>query len=645
MGTSLCIERTLRRRAESVRGDFGSHELSGEVPPHRVGDEIAPGQARVERYLVYELLRVQPLHDVAVDRLHDAHAAFEDARHADAFDLSLAYPRARVLLQRHHRGPLARVRHLRVGVLAAVRHARIRVVPLDLVLPVSGEVDASGVYARHRSVGFDFFELASAGLERVSARDVEERPRVAAGRRASEHDVVMWAEELPALENLRRLVQEHRGLAVVPGHLRARRELAAAAAAAAAAARGSFRKPAAAAAAFPGRASRDLRRRARRAPERAQERRPVLHRGRLPAFRAQPKQSRGFRVVEKLAIRLRIDRGLERRARQVRLQHAHVRWVDERALRSALEELTRVREVETVERSLRGDDDGERTPAAAAGSPRLLPHRGRRLRHPDVHGRRGRAHERGDFPGREPVLEIATFLHGVTGAVGVNEQREVLPSRLHEQLPGVAADGLRERPRGDEREAPDVVLHERSDHLRGFRVRAPSLRGLLVAAVVFCRGVIRPRTSRTTAGAAGGGGGALAAALAAARELRRLPQDHRLLPARRPGHGNARRIFRRQREHVLSRVRDRRRRADEAHVVVAAYSTQTNHAPDDVGEVRPRDAAMHVRFVDHHVREVRPERFAPLARVPGQDEMMQRVRVGEHELRVVPSFKATSGRG
>ena len=279
--------------------------------------------------------------------------------------------------------------------------------------------------------------------------------------------------------------------------------------------------------------------------------------------------------------------------------------VEDRVLDGAVEELVGVAAEELVERVLARDVDGEPA-AAAAGAAPLLSQRCHRPRERHADGGVERAdvdaelervggHDAEQLARDELVLELAPLLRGVAGAVGRDPLGELGVAEVLERV-------LRELRHQLDRLAR---LHEHD----------------------------RARVLRDELGQQVGGLGEHGAARA---ELlvgdRRVPHRDRAL-------GDGRAVLVDDREVVeagealgeLAGVADRGARHQEARLG-AVGAGDSSQASQDVPDVRAEHAAVDVRLVDDHDREVGEE--VPPRGVVGEDPEVQHVGVGEDDVAV-----------
>ena len=131
-------------------------------------------------------------------------------------------------------------------------------------------------------------------------------------------------------------------------------------------------------------------------------------------------------VAERLAVGV-VDRRLERGRRDVAVEHARVRVVEDRRLDAAAEQRLRLAHEVLVERVLRGDEDGEPVAAPAGAAPLLAQardrpgkaDRDRAVEQADVDAELERV-GRGDAEQLaldEPALDVAPLLRRVARAV------------------------------------------------------------------------------------------------------------------------------------------------------------------------------------------------------------------------------------
>ena len=92
----------------------------------------------------------------------------------------------------------------------------------------------------------------------------------------------------------------------------------------------------------------------------------------------------------------------------------------------------------------------------------------------------------------------------------------------------------------------------------------------------------------------------------------------------------------------LDRIGDRRARQQEARLA-AVDRGDASQPPEHVGDVRAEHAAVDVRLVDDHERQVR-EQLAP-GRVVGQDPDVEHVGVGEDQVRALADRRPLGSRG
>ena len=464
----------------------------------------------------------------------------------------------------------------------------------------------------------DLLDDPRASLDARAVGDVQHGPRLAPAGRAAYGDVVVRPEVIAAVHQPRRAVHRQQRRPVVPRHVHVPTLV-------------GLRRVNAV----------ELGRVAEARSNRDEKRRS--NRLRLVHRRLRPVHPRRLRVVEEVRLVLDVDRELERGAREVLLEDRGVARVDQRGFRSPPEEVRRVRAIERVERALARDDHREGAAESAARAARLLPHRGRRLRHahvyrgvevPDVdaHLERAGAHQAGNLAVCQPSLQVPPQAGVVSPAVGVHARHEILPPSLEQDALDVPAHALGEFPGVDKGEASDPVLDQARDDLRRFSVRASSLRHSLAtraAAIVVV--VVPPAAAADVvvyAAAALGAG-----VVARAGEFGRLPEDHSLLPRRSPVDRDRHRIPRGELLDELRGVVDRRGGADELGPGPVARAAQTNDPAKHVRDVRAEHTAARVRLVHHHQLQVLPERLRELLTlVPRQQVVVQGIGVGQQQL-------------
>jgi hypothetical protein len=260
-----------------------------------------------------------------------------------------------------------------------------------------------------------------------------------------------------------------------------------------------------------------------------------------------------------------------------------------------------------VQRVVARDQDGQRLVAIAPGAPGLLPQR-RAGAGPaaDDHGvqpdkvdaelqRIGRG-EAEQLAGVEGGLQLAPLLAQVATPVG-GDPRAQPGDRLVERPPRHRGHGLGASPGADERQRAHTI-----DYRVGEEVGTLAQRG-------------SPHGRRVAAPFQGG-------------QQRRLPQRERHPAARR-------RVVRDGLDHQAGEPLGRRRRVTRrgggqhegggAPVAVGHPAEAAQH----VGDVRAEDAAIGVALVYDDVAQA-PQEGLP-RRVPGQDAVVQHVRVGQHE--------------
>ncbi len=285
--------------------------------------------------------------------------------------------------------------------------------------------------------------------------------------------------------------------------------------------------------------------------------------------------------------------------------------VEDRRLDGAVQELIGVTAEELVERVLAGDVDRQ-TPAAAAGAAPHLAQRGDGPGERDDHGRVeladvdpqlqrvGRDH-RAQLTTRQPALQLAPLLGGVAGAVG------------RDQLGQLGVPGRRQ-----------LVLDEAAQQLDALARLHEADRARAVA-----------HESREQLGRLAQGGAACAQRRVGQR---RVP--HRDPPSRRGGAVVVdQRDVLQSREALgqFERVGDRRGGQQDARPRAVGGGDPPQPA-QHVGDVRAEHAAIDVRLVDHHHREV-GEQLGP-GGVVGEDADVQHVGVGEHHVRLAADVRA-----
>ena len=290
--------------------------------------------------------------------------------------------------------------------------------------------------------------------------------------------------------------------------------------------------------------------------------------------------------------------------------------VEDRRLHGALEELVGVAAEELVERVLAGDVDLQ----PAATPPRSPPHLAqgghrarerdadRRVQRTDVDAQLERVggHDAEQLALDQPALELAPLPGGVARPVGRDPlgQRRVA---LRAQPRGrVAGDQLDRLARLDEADRPRAALHQVGEQVgRLGERRAPRPEVLVEQRRVPDRGLAH-RLGRAVA----------------------VDQRDLLEPGQPLGQ--------------LDRVGDRRRGEQDAGLGPVGVG-HTAKPAQDVGDVRPEHAAIDVRLVDDHHREVR-EQVGPRA-VVGKDPDVEHVGVGEHDIGPAPDGRALGARG
>ena len=271
-------------------------------------------------------------------------------------------------------------------------------------------------------------------------------------------------------------------------------------------------------------------------------------------------------VAERRAVGV-VDRRLERRSRDVAVEHARVRVVEDRRLDAAAEQRLGLAHEVLVERVLRGDEHREPVAAPARAAPLLAQARDR-AREADG----DRAVEQADVDaelervGRrdaeqlaldEAPLDVASLLRRVAGAV----RREPLRRLRVDAVGRHAVDELGRLAALREADRAQVALHERWP--AGARRRRARSRA----------GRARRRAAR----------GSTARSSAPRAALRRRRSTVALVAE--------------QRVRELAGVRDRRRREHELRLG-AVDAGEPPQPAQDVGDVRAEDAAIDVRLVD-----------------------------------------------
>ena len=194
----------------------------------------------------------------------------------------------------------------------------------------------------------------------------------------------------------------------------------------------------------------------------------------------------------------------------------------------------------------------------------------------------------------QPPLDLAPLRGRVAGAVG--RERRVVP----EPVGGEAVDQLGRAPALGEAERAQAARDEVGQQPRRLAERARSQAELLVG-------------------------------------QRRVPERDRPLGARRAVVADHRRLRADQRARQLARVGDRGRGEQELRLG-AVDARQPPQPAQDVRDVRAEDAAVDVRLVHDHVREVR-EHVAP-AVVVREHADVEHVRVGQDQVRPLAHLPA-----
>ena len=279
------------------------------------------------------------------------------------------------------------------------------------------------------------------------------------------------------------------------------------------------------------------------------------------------------------------------------VEDARILVVEDGGLDSAAEQRLRLAHEVLVERVLARDHDREAVALAARPAPLLAQaghrageaDRDHRVQRADVDPELecvGRAHSE-QLAGEQPLLDLASLSRRVAGSVGREPRRvaERSARELVDQLGRAAALGEDER--------AQASLHEVGHELRGVGEGTGALTELLVDQLGI------PERDRPLG---------LRSAVVA--------DDGEVEPGQRGGE--------------LARVADRRRGEQELRLG-AVDARQPAQPPQHVADVRPEDAAVHVRLVHDDVAEVR-EDVAP-AIVVRQDADVEHVRVGQDQVR------------
>ena len=276
--------------------------------------------------------------------------------------------------------------------------------------------------------------------------------------------------------------------------------------------------------------------------------------------------------------------------------------VEDRGLHRAVEELVGMAAEELVERVLARDVDREALAAAPRPAPHLAQardgsrkrraHRGVQLADVDPELERVRRDHRQQLSRRQPALDVAPLLRRVAGAVRSDPRGKLAAADLLEPHPDEALDQLDPAAAAQEanrpQPAPDELRHELcglGEHRAApHRLRVDHGRVPHRDAPPGARGAVAPDDRERNAGEPLG---------------------------------------------ELDRVGDRGRGEHESRVgpVDARHAPQ---AAEDVCDVRAEDAAVGVRFVDHHPPQP-GEHLAPAA-VVRQNAHVQHVRVRQDEV-------------
>ena len=302
------------------------------------------------------------------------------------------------------------------------------------------------------------------------------------------------------------------------------------------------------------------------------------------------------------------QRRLVRGRPHVRGEDTRVCVVEDRGFDAAPQQLVGLAHEELVERVL-GRHQHRQAAAAPAGAPPLLPERRNRAReadrdhaveqsHVDAQLERVGGADAEQVAVEQPPLDLPPLCRRVARPVR-GEVRVVA-----EALGGEPVDQLGRLPALGEGERPQSALDEQRLELRGFGERGTAQAELGV-------------------------------------EQRRVPEDDGALGPRRPVVGDERHAVAEQLGSELARVRDRRRGEQQLRVG-PVDAREPAEPPNDVRDVRPEHAAVHVRLVEHDVAQIREDVSPPI--VVREHADVQHVRVREDDVGATADLAAVLGR-